>query len=73
MNPEFYTLTIDEVIKETPDCVSISFVIPNSHKTQFEYVSGQYLTFKKSIDGEELRRSYSLCSEPSSGKHKVAI
>ena len=73
MNPEFYTLTIDEVIKETPDCVSISFVIPNSYKTQFEYVSGQYLTFKKSIDGEELRRSYSLCSEPSSGKHKVAI
>ena len=73
MNPEFYTITIEEVIKETSDCVSISFLIPDSYKNQFEYLSGQYLTFKKSIDGEEVRRSYSLCSEPSSGKHKVAI
>ena len=73
MSSDFYKLTIDEVIKETDDCVSISFLIPNSCKNQFEYVSGQYLTFKKSIDGEEVRRSYSLCSEPSSGKHKIAI
>lgn len=73
MNSDFYKLTVNKVIKETEDCVSISFLIPNEFKDKFDFVSGQYLTFKKEIEGEEIRRSYSLCSEPSSGVHKVAI
>lgn len=73
MAAEFYTLTIDEVIKETPDCISISLLVPDAHKSKFDFVSGQYLTFRKSVNGEELRRSYSLCSEPSTGKFKVAV
>ena len=73
MSSDFYKLTVNEVIKETEDCVSISFLIPNEFKNKFDFVSGQYLTFKKEIEGEEIRRSYSLCSEPSSGVHKVAI
>ena len=73
MSSDFYKLTVNEVIKETEDCVSLSFDIPNELKDKFDFVSGQYLTLKHQVEGEEIRRSYSLCSEPSSGFHKVAI
>ncbi|MDB3905522.1 2Fe-2S iron-sulfur cluster-binding protein, partial [Crocinitomicaceae bacterium] len=73
MSPDFYKLTVEEVVKETEDCVSLSFRIPDEIKDKFSFFSGQYLTLKKEINGEELRRSYSLCSEASSGVHKVAI
>ena len=73
MNSDFYKLTVEEVVKETEDCVSLSFSVPDELKDKFSFFSGQYLTLIKEINGEELRRSYSLCSEPSSGIHKVAI
>ncbi|MBT5439539.1 MAG: 2Fe-2S iron-sulfur cluster binding domain-containing protein [Flavobacteriales bacterium] len=73
MSSDFYKLTIEEVVKETEDCVSLSFGIPDELKDKFSFYSGQYLTLKQEIDGADLRRSYSLCSEPSSGVHKVAI
>ena len=60
----FYNLTVNNVIRETPDAVSVSFDIPNNLKEIFEYTQGQYLTFKKEINGEEVRRSYSLSSSP---------
>ena len=73
MGSEFFKLTIKEVVKETDDCVSLSFTIPDEYRSRFDFVSGQYLTLKTSIKNEEVRRSYSLCSEPSSGIVKVAI
>ena len=73
MGSKFFKLTIKEVVKETDDCVSLSFKIPDEHKSSFDFVSGQYLTLKTRIKDEEVRRSYSLCSEPSSGIVKVAI
>jgi ring-1,2-phenylacetyl-CoA epoxidase subunit PaaE len=73
MSSDFYSLTVNEVIKETEDCVSLSFNVPAELKDQFDFISGQYLTLKTKINGEEVRRSYSLCSEPSSGILKVAI
>ena len=73
MGSEFYKLTIKEVVKETDDCVSLSFSIPGEYRKSFDFVSGQYLTLKKRIKDQEVRRSYSLCSEPSSGIVKVAI
>lgn len=73
MSSDFYRLTVNEVIKETEDCVSLSFNVPAELKDQFDFISGQYLTLKTKINGEEVRRSYSLCSEPSTGILKVAI
>ena len=61
---DFHTLRIKEVKKETEDTVSITLDVPNQLRKIFAYKQGQYLTFKKKIDGEELRRSYSLCSSP---------
>ena len=73
MSSDFYKLTVNKAVKETDDCVSLSFDIPEEIKDKFGFISGQYLTLKTTINGEEVRRSYSLCSEPSSGIHKVAI
>ncbi len=60
----FYPLKVKEIRKETEDCVSIAFDLTDSQKEDFHYVQGQYLTLKRDINGEEVRRSYSLCSSP---------
>lgn len=73
MKPSFHTLKINEIRQETVDAVSISFEIPEVLKQTFEYKSGQYLTFKTIVEGEELRRSYSLCSAPNENEWRVAI
>jgi ring-1,2-phenylacetyl-CoA epoxidase subunit PaaE len=73
MKPSFHTLKINEIRQETPDAVSISFEIPDDIKHVFHYQSGQYLTLKTSIDGEEIRRSYSLCSSPFENSWRVAV
>ncbi|MCB0397795.1 MAG: phenylacetic acid degradation protein, partial [Flavobacteriales bacterium] len=53
-----------DVRQETPDCVSIALGVPETLKEDFRYIQGQYLTFKMKVNGEEIRRSYSLCSSP---------
>lgn len=70
---QFHRLIVKEVIKETPDCVSVSFEIPEGLKKDFQYKAGQNLTLRTWIDNEEVRRSYSLCSSPLDNEWKVAI
>jgi ring-1,2-phenylacetyl-CoA epoxidase subunit PaaE len=69
----FHTLTIQQIIKETADAVSIVFNIPESIKDTFSFVAGQYLNIKSTIKGEEVRRAYSICSSPNSGELKIAV
>ena len=69
----FYTLTIKEIIKETADAVSIVFNIPTHLQNEFKFIAGQYITIKAFVNGEEVRRAYSLCSSPKSGEIKVAV
>lgn len=69
----FYPLKIKNIRRETADCVSLAFEIPAEWQTIFQYQSGQYLTLKTMIAGEEVRRSYSLCSSPSDGEWRVAV
>ena len=70
---QFHKLTIKEIIKETSDAVSITFDIPEHLKNDFTFIAGQYINLKTDIDGEEVRRAYSLCSSPNSGRVKVAV
>ncbi len=70
---DFYPIQISEIQKETKDCTSITFDIPEEHKDKFLYKQGQHLTLKASINGEEVRRSYSLCSSPIENKWQVAV
>lgn len=60
----FHSIKIKDIRRETPDCVSIAFDIPENLQDAFSYKQGQYLTLKLNLDGEELRRSYSACSSP---------
>ncbi|MGY5845936.1 2Fe-2S iron-sulfur cluster-binding protein [Salegentibacter sp. HM20] len=69
----FHKLKIKEVIRETPQAVSLSFEVPEDLKEDFKFKAGQYLTIKAHIEGEELRRSYSLCSAPGNGEYKVTV
>ena len=61
---KFHTLKIIDIVHETADTVSIAFQVPDNLKQEFKYKQGQYLTLKFQINGEELRRSYSICSSP---------
>lgn len=71
MSKHFHSLRVSELIKETKDAISILFDIPSELKEAFHYKPGQYLTIKKEINGEEVRRSYSLSSIPEEGKLKI--
>ncbi len=69
----FHSLTIKSIARETPDCVSLSFEVPAGLRAAFRYEPGQYLTLRCRHGGEELRRSYSLCSSPLDGEWRVAV
>ena len=73
MTPKFHTLTIRDIRKETDDTVSISFDVPAELKNDYHFSSGQYLTLKANIHGEDVRRSYSLCSAPYELEWRVAV
>ncbi len=73
MSTHFHELKIIEIIKETAECVSVCFSVPDDLKELFLYKEGQNLTIKKNIAGEEVRRSYSICSAPYENKLKIAI
>jgi len=61
---KFHSLTVSEIKKETPDCVSVTFEVPSDLLKDYEYIQGQHLTLKLVVNGKEVRRSYSLCSSP---------
>ncbi|MEY2924218.1 MAG: hypothetical protein RLZZ337_766, partial [Bacteroidota bacterium] len=70
----FYSLPIQKLNRETRDAVSITFEVPAHLGAQFQYKAGQYLTFSIIINGEEVRRSYSVCSSPvSSSNPTIAV
>ena len=73
MAVHFHTLKVKAVNKETPDCVSIVFVVPENLQQEFLFEQGQNITLKKNIAGEEVRRSYSICAAPFENELKVAV
>jgi ring-1,2-phenylacetyl-CoA epoxidase subunit PaaE len=73
MSNQFYKLKIKNITKETADSVSISFEIPSNLENQFKFEAGQYLTLKADINGEDVRRAYSISSAPYQKEWKVAI
>lgn len=69
----FSKLTIKDIRKETPDCVSIAFEIPDELKQLYEFKQGQNLTLRLKLNDEELRRSYSICSSPLDDELRIAV
>lgn len=73
MSSKFYPLVVENIEKVTANCAVVSLQVPEEHQENFHYKQGQYLTVKAAINGEEVRRSYSLCSSPLDKQWKVAI
>ena len=69
----FYKLNIKEVERETKDAVSILFNVPAELQSNYKFVAGQYLNLKLTLDGEEIRRAYSICAAPESGELRIAV
>ena len=73
MSVHFEKVRIKKITRETPECVSITFDIPETLVEQFAYKHGQHLNMRAFINEEEVRRSYSLCSSPLDKEWKVAV
>jgi len=70
---KFHTLKVKDIRKETDKCVSIAFDVPEELSEEFQFEHGQYITLKMNVNGEELRRSYSICSSPMEDELRVAV
>lgn len=73
MSIHFHPLRIKEVRKETPECVSVVFEIPEHLRKDFQFNQGQSLTMRTLVGREEIRRTYSICSSPLENEWRVAI
>lgn len=69
----FHKLKIKELKRETADCVSVTLEVPEELRDKFVFTQGQHLVFRKVYDGEEIRRSYSICSCPLDSELRVAV
>ena len=70
---DFHALKISEIKQETPTAVAVTFEVPQALKTIFSFSAGQYITLNHTINGDQVRRAYSICSSPSSGVLTVGI
>ena len=73
MSAHFYPLKVAEIVPETAEANSIRFEIPEELRDAFAFKAGQHLTLKAIIEGEEVRRNYSLCTAPSEQDWMVTV
>jgi ring-1,2-phenylacetyl-CoA epoxidase subunit PaaE len=72
--PVFHPLAVRDVRRETDDTVSIAFDVPADLADAYAFAAGQHLTIRmRGPDGDEVRRSYSICSAPHEGELRVAV
>lgn len=70
---QFRCLQVDSVERQTRDAVVVTFDVPASLQEEFRYQQGQHLTLRREFDGEEVRRSYSICSAVQDNTLRVAV
>lgn len=71
--PRFHELQVTDVRKTIRDAVVVTLKPVNGAASEFDFTQGQYLTFRRDFDGEEIRRSYSICSGKGEGILQVGI
>ncbi|WP_337060528.1 1,2-phenylacetyl-CoA epoxidase subunit PaaE [Kineococcus sp. G2] len=69
----FHPLRVSDVERLTDEAVAISFEVPEDLRALYEFTPGQHLTLRRTIDGEEARRSYSICAPAGTGRLRVAV
>jgi ring-1,2-phenylacetyl-CoA epoxidase subunit PaaE len=70
---KFHALKVAAVARETRDAVALTFEVPAQLKEAFRFVQGQHLTLRADIGGEDLRRSYSICSAVQDETLRIAV
>ncbi len=70
---QFYPLTITDIRRDTRDSVVLTLAPPEDAREAFRFTQGQYLTFRRVFDGEEVRRSYSICAGIDDGILRVGV
>ena len=73
LTPRFHRLAVDDLRREAADAVSMTFAIPAELTEDYSFTPGQYLTLRTTMDGDEVRRSYSICSGPDDGELRIAV
>lgn len=73
MSTGFHPLAITDVRHETGDAITVRFAVPDALVEQFRFQPGQHLTLRAAVGGEDLRRSYSICSTPDETEPRIAI
>ncbi len=73
MASHFRKLQVVDVRRETSDCVSVAFTVPEQFKDEFKFIQGQNVTIRTRIGADEIRRSYSICSSPFEGELRIAV
>src|ERR1700732_1168515 len=71
--PRSHRLAVNDLRRESADAVSLTFAIPEELADDYRFAPGQYLTLRAIMDGEEVRRSYSICSGPDDGELRIAV
>lgn len=71
--PDFFSLPVKAVTRITPSAVSVLFDVPAELEEKFKFIPGQYIDIKKELNGEELRRAYSICSSLHSAELRIGI
>jgi ring-1,2-phenylacetyl-CoA epoxidase subunit PaaE len=69
----FHTLAVAEVRPLTAASVEVTFAVPDDLHGEYDYLPGQHVALRATVDGKELRRSYSICRPPTPGRISVAI
>ena len=69
----YHPLKVSQIDRLTSKSVCLTLEVPDSLKDSFQFLAGQYLSLEETIEGENIRRSYSICSAPSEGKLQVGV
>ncbi len=70
---KFHSLTVAQVKQETRDAIAVHLAVPHALRDSFRFVQGQHLTLRTLINGEDVRRSYSICSAVQDDELRIAI
>ena len=73
MSVIFHPLRVRAVEPDTQEAVVVSFDVPAELREVFGFTQGQYLTLRTDIDGQDLRRSYSICAGVDDGELRVGV
>lgn len=73
MSTLFHPLRVRAITPDTEEAVIVSFDVPPELREVFGFIQGQYLTLRTQIDGQDLRRSYSICAAPDDRELRVGV